>query len=220
MVFQQRLALEAAFPELALASVFPIGAPGNRLVERLHEPAQAPQAFSQLGQPVGVADNGQHHVLCCLCAVVVLEPSGKGRQPASGYFFVGQLRRGRRVNVKNDMIMIIHALTAPLQGFLPFRQTALSFSPARATASLWSFLPPAIRPIALASSASRGNRNCSIAYAVGGVRSPGRCVHRARTERHAGHRSGLLRLRPAAHRWAFDSQQVVAHVRICAGSAG
>jgi len=81
------------------AVVFAVGASGDGLIERFHEPAQAPQAFSQFGDSVRPACNGKRQHVGHFRTVIVLQSTWKGGQPASGYFFVGEFVHGTRINV-------------------------------------------------------------------------------------------------------------------------
>ena len=70
------------------AVVFPVGASGDRFVERLHEPAQAAQALSQLDDSLRVAGDGQRQHVGHFRTVIVLQSAWKCLQPAPGHFLV------------------------------------------------------------------------------------------------------------------------------------
>jgi hypothetical protein len=110
--------------------------------------------------------------------ISMFQRTRKSLQPATRHLLVGHRPGLLRVDVQDDVPRVGHALTAPLQGILPFRQTALAFSPAlqqRHTPKQKSTQP---------------TPGCDPQSIDGGAQSTCRSACPCRTEKHAGHSIG------------------------------
>jgi hypothetical protein len=86
----------------------PIGRPGDRLVERSHEPADGPQALANNVQALGVAEESECGALHAGRVVAITDGAEKNGQPSLGNFSVRPLPGHPRIAAQNHVEMIAH----------------------------------------------------------------------------------------------------------------
>ena len=95
-------------PKSTATGVFPVGASGDRLIERFHEPGEAAESHAASDKSVCIAE--QRLFLQAAAHVIHFSVNGCRKQANPTYrnFFVRPCGRRDRIDTQHDMYMVAH----------------------------------------------------------------------------------------------------------------
>lgn len=111
---EEGLAFEPRFPEAAFDIVFFVGGASNEFVELSHEPADAGEAFADLGDALGATDEGLDFFFGGGGGRIPFgSVFGEECEPADGDFAIGPDKDDIGADAEDDMVVIIHDGVGP-----------------------------------------------------------------------------------------------------------